>query len=184
MGLASGLFLRQPKDQEPCAVPCDTWAGGIRVLPVEVIAMLSAQRDLSHLPPRAYVLIRTCSAATFTYDKHTLVRMYVCAPPVGAFGKQGRERILALCPLKFMQAFRRCGCPPPSPFTTPVFLFSAEVKAAPLWNRGFWHGPVLLLDLLPFQSEQKNPARTAYRFRLDLQSSQGKRKASFMCYCN
>lgn len=147
--------------------------------------MPAAQRDLSHLSPRAYVHIHTCSAATLTYDKHTLARMHVCAPPVGAFSKQGRERILALCPLRFMQAFRRCSCPPPGPFTTPAAPFSTEVKAAPLWNRGFWHGPILLLDLLPFQSEQKkNPARTAYRFRLDLQSSQGKRKASFMCYCN
>lgn len=142
--------------------------------------MPSAQRDLSPWSPRTYEHMHTCSAATSTYDKHT----FVCCPPVGASGKQGHERILALCPLTFMQAFRRSSRPPPSPFTTPVFPFSTEVKAAPLWNRGFWHGPILLLDLLPFQSEQKNPARTAYRFRLDLQSSQGKRKASFMCYCN
>lgn len=85
--------------------------------------MPSAQRDLSHLSPHAYVHIHTRSAATFTYDKHTLVRMYVCAPPVGAFGKQGHERILALCPLK-LQAFRRCSPPPQSFHNTCVLLFN------------------------------------------------------------
>lgn len=78
MGLAGGLFLRQAKDQEPCAVPCDTWASGIRELPVEVIAMPSAQRDLSHSSPRTYTHVQPCRAATFTGVKRTSVRLHIC----------------------------------------------------------------------------------------------------------
>lgn len=78
MGLAGGLFLRQAKDHDPCAVPCDTWASGIRELPVEVIAMPSAQRDLSHSSPSTYTHMHPCRAGTFTGVKRTSVRLHIC----------------------------------------------------------------------------------------------------------
>lgn len=144
MGLAGGLFLRQAKDHEPCAVPCDTWASGIRELPFEVIAMPSAQRDLSHSSHRTYTHMHPCCAATFTGVKHTSVRLHICMT---------------------------------SPDLSQHLFFP--------FQQGF--GMVQLCWIfLPFQIQwkKKTPARTAYRFRLDLLSSQGKRKDSFMCFCN
>lgn len=144
MGLAGGLFLRQAKDHEPCAVPCDTWASGIRELPVEVIAMPSAQRDLSHSSHRTYTHMHPCRAATFTGVKRTSVRLHICmtSPDLSQhlfFPFQQGFGMVQLCWI--------------------FFAISNTVK-------------------------KKTPARTAYRFRLDLLSSQGKRKDSFMCFCH
>lgn len=51
-----------------------------------------------------------------------------------------------------------------------------------MWNKDLAH-PKCVVGFGAIQSQQE-PASAAYRFRLDLQSSGGERKDSFMCYCN
>lgn len=147
MGLAGGLFLRQAKDHEPCAVPCDTWASGIRELPVEVIAMPSAQRDLSHLSPCTYT--HTCT--------------HVMPPRLQESNTHQRT-----CTYAWLHQTLHNTC---------FLLFNRD------WAWPSCVGFVAISNTAK-KTKKKKTARTAYRFRLDLQSSQGKRKDSFMCFCN
>lgn len=90
----------------------------------------------------------------------------------------GTHTFTHVLPPILQKSNRACACmdDPSSPFTTPVFPFST----------GIWNGWVLLLGLLSFQMRQrkKKAARTSFWFGLNLQSSQKKRKGSFMSYCN
>lgn len=88
--------------------------------------------------------------------------------------------------LYFIEAFRRYSSPyrPPSQsfHNTCIPLFNRGENSS-IVEQGFGMAQLCCWICFHF-NHSKEPGRTAYRFRLDLQSSQGKRKDSFMCYCN
>lgn len=114
MGLASGLFLRQAKDQE--AMCRSMWYLSQRHQRVTGWGHCNAVSS-GGFEPLVTLYVRTL--------------LYVCAPPVGTFGKQGHESI----PGPFHYGLLKClGDVVPLLCIFPLQTF--HNTCAPLCNRG------------------------------------------------